>query len=152
MERRVLLAIFLAFLVLYVWQALFVKPVPKPAPVAGSPPTTATVPGGTSAGAIPAPAAAPKPAEAVATPPAEAAAPLVADGAERDVTVETRDVIAVFTNRGARIKSWRLKRYLDAQRRPQELVEHELSGHPLPFTLHTTDETVTSALNNGLYT
>ena len=32
MERRVLLAIFLAFLVLYVWQALFVKPVPKPLP------------------------------------------------------------------------------------------------------------------------
>jgi YidC/Oxa1 family membrane protein insertase len=100
----------------------------------------------------PAPAAAPKPAEAVAAPPSEAAAPLVADGAERDVTVETRDVIAVFTNRGARIRSWRLKRYLDAQRRPQELVEHELSGHPLPFTLHTSDETLTSALNNGLYT
>ena len=35
MERRVLLAIFLSFLVLYVWQALFVKPVPKPAAGAG---------------------------------------------------------------------------------------------------------------------
>ena len=32
MERRVLLAIFLAFIVLYTWQALFVKPVPKAAP------------------------------------------------------------------------------------------------------------------------
>ena len=29
MERRVLLAIFLAFAVLYVWQAVFVKPQPK---------------------------------------------------------------------------------------------------------------------------
>ena len=30
MERRVLLAIFLSFLVLYVYQALVVKPTPKP--------------------------------------------------------------------------------------------------------------------------
>jgi len=30
MEKRVLVAIFLSFLVLYVYQALFVKPVPKP--------------------------------------------------------------------------------------------------------------------------
>ena len=30
MERRVLIAIFLSFLVLYGYQALFVKPVPKP--------------------------------------------------------------------------------------------------------------------------
>ena len=32
MERRVLLAIFLCFLSLYLWQAVMVKPVPKPAP------------------------------------------------------------------------------------------------------------------------
>ena len=32
MEKRVLLAIFLAFLVLYVWQAVFVKPIPKGTP------------------------------------------------------------------------------------------------------------------------
>jgi hypothetical protein len=38
MERRVLLAIFLAFLVLYTWQALFVKPVPKP--ISGTAPAT----------------------------------------------------------------------------------------------------------------
>ena len=37
MERRVLLAIFLAFLVLYVWQAVFVKPVPKPKNAASLP-------------------------------------------------------------------------------------------------------------------
>ena len=32
MERRVLLAIFLCFLSLYLWQAVMVKPVPKPGP------------------------------------------------------------------------------------------------------------------------
>src|SRR4051812_11071117 len=128
MERRVLLAIFLAFLVLYAWQALFFKPGPKPAPVAGSAPSTSTTPATTSTAATPAADTATKPAEMPATPAAEAAAPLVADTAERDVTVETRDVIVVFTNRGARVKSWRLKRYFDPNRQPQELVEHALPG------------------------
>jgi YidC/Oxa1 family membrane protein insertase len=147
MERRVLLAIFLAFIVLYTWQALFVKPVPKPAPDAATassaatatPPTTAT-----PASVVPAPAATARPA-------APLAAALVADTAERDVRVETRDVIAIFTNRGARLKSWRLKRYLDQQKEPQELIEH-LPSQPLPFTLRAGNEATTAALNEGLYT
>ena len=36
-------------------------------------------------------------------------------------------MIAVFTNRGARLKSWRLKHHLDSQKQPQELVESELA-------------------------
>jgi YidC/Oxa1 family membrane protein insertase len=159
MERRVLLAIFLAFLVLIVWERLFVKPAPNPAPVAGTPPAAGTPPTTTSAGtsrsspAIPTGSpAAPVPSSASATPPsAEAAEPLVADTAERDVRIETRDVIAVFTNRGARLKSWRLKRYFDRQRQPQELIE-PLAGQPLPFTLRTNNEALTSTLNDGLYT
>ena len=66
--------------------------------------------------------------------------------------VETRDVIAVFTNRGARLKSWRLKHYLDQERQPQELVEHEVSTQPLPFTLRTANDAVDATLNGALYT
>ena len=80
-----------------------------------------------------------------------AAAPVVADAGERDIRVETHDVIAVFTNRGARLKSWRLKHYLDPQGQPQELVERELPTEPLPFTLRTTDDRITSTLNSALY-
>ena len=79
------------------------------------------------------------------------AAALVADTAEREVRVETRDVIAVFTNKGARLKSWRLKHYLDQQKQPQELIEH-LPSQPLPFTLRTGTDAVTTTLNEGLYT
>ena len=145
MERRVLLAIFLAFLVLYTWQALFVKPVPKPVP--GAIPTSST---GTVAGA-----ATPASAAAAAPVPPRAAVPLaaalVADSAERDVRVETRDVIAVFNNKGARLKSWRLKHYLDQQKEPQELIEH-LPSQPLPFTLHTGSDTTDATVNAALYT
>jgi YidC/Oxa1 family membrane protein insertase len=144
MERRVLVAIFLCFLVLYAWQALFVKPVPKP--------TAVTSPTADAGAVTPAQAATPVP------PPAEPIIPLpdvttqVADSAERDVRIETSDVIAVFTNRGGRLKSWRLKIYQDRNREPLELVTTELAGtHPLPFSLHTADKPTTDRLNGALY-
>ena len=148
MERRVLLAIFLAFLVLYAWQALFVKPVPKPATDAA---TNSSAPAATGNAANPVSAS-----QAVApavdtTPAAPLATALVADSAERDVRVETSDVIAVFTNRGARLKSWRLKHYLDQQKQPQELIEH-LPSQPLPFTLRAGNDATSVTLNEGLYT
>ncbi len=135
MERRVLLAIFLCFLSLYLWQAVMVKPVPKP----GSASPTATSPSAPSPAAAGAatpsaqPAAKPVAADSNPAPPAEA--PLVGDASEREIRVDTRDVIAVFTNRGARLKSWRLKHYLDHQMQPQELVVNDLPSQPLPFTL-----------------
>src|SRR5262249_32146428 len=156
MERRVLLAIFLAFLVLYTWQALFVKPAPKPA---GGQPAQTTAPAATASGQSATPAAAsiasaatanqPPAAEAGITPPTSAA--LVGDTTERDIRVETREVIAVFTNRGARLKSWRLKRYLNQAGEPQELIEHALPSQPLPFTLRTGTDAVDGALNSSLY-
>src|SRR6187402_3226564 len=102
MERRVLFAIFLCFIVIYVWQGFVVKPVPKPVP--GSPqattaPASATPPAGETAGSQ-APTTAPP-----AVPEAPASTALVTDSAERDIRVETGDVVAVFTNRGARLKS-----------------------------------------------
>src|SRR5262249_35863313 len=148
MERRVLLAIFLAFLVLYTWQALFVKPVPKPTAAGQAPNAPAA-----AMSASPPPGASPAsvaPAEATAqsaeAPPPSAGA-LVTEAAERDVRVETRDVIAVFTNRGGRLKSWRLKRYLNQAREPQELVENGAATQPLPFTLRTGTDTIDSTLN-----
>jgi YidC/Oxa1 family membrane protein insertase len=150
MERRVLLAIFLAFLVLYVWQALFVKPVPKPGAAAS--PSTAVTKNEPAAAAGPAAPAGQQPAEA--PPPAPEAPPpatLVGETRERDVRVETRTVVVVFTNRGARVKSWRLKNYRDHEGQPQELVETQASGQPLPFSLRTSDDKVNTTLNSGLF-
>ena len=125
MERRVLIAIFLSFLVLYGYQAFIVKPEPKPAP---GTPAAQTAKTSTPAAAAPSGSAA----RAVAAP-APSAAALVGDSAERDVRVETRDVIAVITNRGARLKSWRLKRYLDQRsstRRSTAPSTRSMPRHP----------------------
>jgi YidC/Oxa1 family membrane protein insertase len=148
MERRVLIAIFLSFLVLYVYQTFIVKPVPKPAqtaaPVVQNAPDAAVQPGSTAE----APAGSPGQPAASEAPAPEA---LVGDTAEHDVRVETQDVIAVFSNRGARLKSWRLKKYLDQQRQPQDLIESQLSTQPLPFTLGSGDERLDRTLNGALY-
>src|SRR5690349_6740440 len=104
MERRVLLALLLCFAVLYVWQAVFIKPVPKPAAgLAPSTQQTATTPSPPTAGS---PTTAGEAARAPST-----AAVVTGESSERDLRVDTRDVIAVFTNRGGRLKSWRLKHY-----------------------------------------
>jgi len=144
MERRVLVAIFLSFIVLYAYQAFIVKPTPKPA--AGSPKaSTATqTPSPNAASTTPA-------AQAPAVVAAPAAAAVVGESAERDVRIETQDVIAVFTNRGARLKSWRLRKYLDQAHQPQELIENQLATQPLPFTLSTPNAQLDSTVNNALY-
>src|SRR4249920_2697190 len=149
MERRVLFAIVLCFMVLYVWQAIFVKPVPKPA--GGSSASTSTTATSSGASGTVAPGASSAAATGVAATPAPApAAPattLVGDTAEHDVRIETDDVIAVFTNHGARLKSWRLKHFLDPQQQPQELIETHAAGQPLPFTLRTQDQQVNQTIN-----
>src|SRR4029450_11219662 len=89
MERRVLVAIFLSFLVLYGYQALFVKPVPKPPPTAssgstGSPGSTSSAP---RAVAPPGAATGAGPTLAVAPPPG--VVPVIGATEESDVRVET---------------------------------------------------------------
>jgi YidC/Oxa1 family membrane protein insertase len=163
MERRVLLAIFLSFVVLYAYQALFVKPVPKTA-------TTTTTSSGATTTASPSAGGAAEPAPAAAAPgaatagaapaanstlaatPAPGTTALISAAEEHDVRVETPHVSAVFTNRGARLKSWRLKGYKDNQGQPLELVATELAAtHPLPFSLRVADEATTGTLNGALY-
>jgi YidC/Oxa1 family membrane protein insertase len=149
MERRVLVAIFLSFIVLYAYQAFIVKPAPKPPQTAAAPQAASRPAPGSSNGLSG--AASPVPVTQPLQPPKPTAAPLVSDTEEREVTVETRDVIAVITNRGARLKSWRLKKYLDQERRPQELIENQIATQPLPFTLSTSDTQLDSTLNGALY-
>jgi YidC/Oxa1 family membrane protein insertase len=146
MERRVLLAIFLCFIVMYVWQAVFVKPAPKRPTSAASAPSgsVAAPPAGESSAPVAAPAA--------VEPSAPSAAPLVADQQEQEVRVETDDVVAVFTNRGGRLKSWRLKQYHDRNNQPLELIATDLpTPQPLPFSLRTADDAANGRINAALY-
>jgi len=144
MEKRVLLAVVLSFVVLYGYQALFPPPRPQPRPAA------TPVPGAT---APEAPAQPPtQQSSAPATPAPPVAAPIVADTTERDIVVESDAVRAVFTTHGAVLKSWRLKKYQDPTGQPLDLVPQSLPpGTARPFTLSAPDEATSAALQQALY-
>ncbi len=143
MERRVLLAISLSFLVLFVYQTYFVPPPPPPADPAAVAPASAPVSPGTPAA----------PASAAAAPPPSAPAVVAGEAAERDIVVETENVRAVFTNRGARLRHWVLKHYKNDAGELLDLVpDAQLVNHAyLPFSLRFEDDGQTARANGGLY-
>ncbi len=152
MEKRVLLAVILSFVVLYAFQALL----PQPKPEGPARPSNAQTPNVQPSGKPSPAAASPSPSTPSPTPPAtaQASAPatLVADTQEREIAVENQSVQAVFTTRGGTLKSWRLKKYQGANREPLELVPHNVPpGTPRPFTLQIADSAATATLANALF-
>ena len=147
MEKRVLLAVVLSFIVLYGFQALL--PTPKPQPPAQSAPSagggTPASPGTTAVEKAPAGAGEP-------SQPAPAVQALVGDSSERDIVVENDWVRAVFSTRGAVITSWRLKHYAAPNGGPLDLIpEKAPAGSARPFTLSFDDPAVTAALARALF-
>jgi YidC/Oxa1 family membrane protein insertase len=152
MEKRVLLAVTLSFLVLAAYQYFFVKPVPRPAQGSGAsaPPGRAapSIPGGGTADvAAPPPSTPVMPEE-----PVPEVEPLVADTEERDVVVESSRVQAVFSNRGAELKSWHLRDYRNEQQQPVDLVPTGVPPtEPRGFALDAADPATTQRLRGALY-
>ena len=159
MEKRVLIAVVLSFLVLYAYQTLFM---PKPpARTAQSQPATGTGASGATAGSRQAAAA--QPAGAPAAPsttasPAEVQAPagtkvdvVIGDTDARDVVVDTATLLAVFTNQGATLKNWSLKRYTDKAGKPVDLVPQHVPRNVRPFSVDTGNAAVDDQLNSALF-
>src|SRR6478609_1758527 len=153
MERRVLLAIMLSFLVLFLFQR-FVMPPPAPltssnATAASPAPAAGTQPLGTQA-----PAAAP-----VATAPAASgvsAAPAIAstvsETSAREVVVETTMVKAVFSNKGGKIVHWILKQFRNDEGQPLDLVPSGAGENAIkPFMLAVDDPTLSARINDAIY-
>jgi YidC/Oxa1 family membrane protein insertase len=150
-ERRILLAVLLMFVFFYVYSAFLVKPAPRPRTPPQPAPSTQTAPG-TPAAPPAAPAAQMAPPRPAGTPAPAQAATVVGEQAERTITIDTRVVRAVFTNRGGELVSWRLKHYFDDKKQLLELVATNLpGGAPRPFTLRTEDPEVTARLDEALF-
>ena len=141
MERRVLIAVVLSFLVLYGYQALFIPPPPSPQSQDAA--ATAAPPRGIPAAAQPAPV------PAAPTPQPEA---IISDTFEREIVIETRTVEGVLSNRGGRVLHWRLKEHRDDHGQLVDLVPSDLpADQPTPFLLRVDDPQVTERLNTSLY-
>jgi YidC/Oxa1 family membrane protein insertase len=146
MERRLLLVFALTFLVIVLFQPIFKKYFPQsPAPT-----PLATQPQGQAQAVQPA-------APANQTPP-KAVVPSLNAGATKQASSESETVVEndlyriTFTNRGAQVKSWILKKYDDDKGQPLDLVNHlaaEKYGYPL--SLWAYDETLRGKLSSALY-
>ena len=145
MEKKLLLAIVLSFVVLFVWQAVFVKKIPPPEETAQAP---------TEAESIkppvqkiqqeqpPAPKESPPPLEFEAT----------TETSEKQIIIETSLFKAVWSNRGAVLKSWRLKEHLDEEDEPLELVSARSADiNSYPFILSTDDPDFDNLINTALF-
>ena len=137
MERRLLLVFALTFLVIILFQPLLKKYLPQPP--APSPQNQAAV----QAPAQPASAPQQIPASTV--------------GAGKQATSEAETVVEndlyriTFTNRGAQVKSWVLRKYDDEHGKPQELVSKAAEKYGYPLSLWTYDETERNKINSALY-
>ncbi|OLD66088.1 MAG: hypothetical protein AUI52_05380 [Acidobacteria bacterium 13_1_40CM_2_68_10] len=165
MDRRTILFIVLSVGFLIVWWTVFP---PQPARRTPAVPTDAS---GPAAQATPGPGAAETPglpgpvgstpslagvggaaAGTPATRPDVPAGTRVEAPSEEEVAIETPLVGIRLTNRGARVTSWRLKKYLDDAGHPLELVSHagrSLDHLPLQFLLEDPD--ATKRLKEALY-
>jgi len=142
MERRLLLVFALTFLVIVLFQPILKKYLPQaPAPAPQ-----------TQGQAVPQAAAISQ--AQVAQP----AVPMLNAGATKLATSESDTVIEndlyriTFTNRGALVKSWILKKFTDDKEQPLDLVNNlaaEKYGYPL--SLWTYDETQRNKLNSAMY-
>ncbi len=96
---------------------------------------------------------------ALATPPAAENPPseLPVEGAvsaasAQDYTLDTDLYNVVFTNRGASVKSWTLKKFKDSDGKPLELANQKgAAKFGSPFTFEFRDKQPSSDLNKGLW-
>jgi YidC/Oxa1 family membrane protein insertase len=143
-ERRLLLVFLLTFVVLIIFQPLLKKFFPQPAPAEKPVPAqTALAPSTT-------PAAPTSSAAVVAAPVVNASKQA---SSESETVIENDLYRITFTNRGAQVKSWILKKFdNDAQNGRLDLVNPAAAqkfGYPL--SLWTYDETLRNKLSSALY-
>jgi YidC/Oxa1 family membrane protein insertase len=160
-EKRLLLVFLLTFVVLMIFQPLLKKYMPQ-APAAPQKQSGSSTSSSSSSSfsSLPQQSAA-APAASTATP---ASAAVTAPPASKQAASETETVIesdlykVTFSNRGAQVKSWILKKFdNDAQNGPLDLVDRaaaEKYGYPLSLWTYPSasgDDSLRSKLNSVLY-
>jgi YidC/Oxa1 family membrane protein insertase len=161
MERRLLLVFALTFLVIMLFQPILKKYMPQPPAneqsskqtQANKTPAASGAIAGTSSARESAAKRSPKNAAAKNAP----AIPSAKQAASESETVIENDLYRiVFTNRGAQVKSWVLKKWDDENGKPLDLVNHvaaEKLGYPLSLWTYpgNLDESLRSKINSALY-
>jgi YidC/Oxa1 family membrane protein insertase len=158
-EMRLLAASLLSMGVILLWTRFFSPKAPILAPQASrsaqtGPATAGSAPTASSSSGATEPASPKGKATGISAPaPVKAAAK--ADAEERNLVVENDLYRVEFSNRGAVVKSWQLKKYMDDSK-PQRVLDvvHPEAAQQTggwPFALVLDDEQLQAAANGGLY-
>jgi YidC/Oxa1 family membrane protein insertase len=147
MDKSVILVFAVSMILLVLAQQFLTKPQPKNDSKAEQKQTQSA----TSTPATPGVASA----SPVATPvvPGSLPASAVAASAESDTVVENDLYRITFTNRGAQVKSWILKKYKDNHGKPGLELVHQQAAvqYGLPLSLWSYDAALRDKLNSALY-
>jgi YidC/Oxa1 family membrane protein insertase len=150
MEKRVLVAIVLSFLVLVLYQAVFFKKKPQPEIPAESITEIEKKPeqlpyvkeSSEIEGTI----------QEKEQPVEERLPQIISSQAEEEITIDTSLYQATWSNKGAVLKSWKLKKHKDENKEDLELVSRLSSEIKIyPFSLRTDDSSFDSLINDSLY-
>jgi YidC/Oxa1 family membrane protein insertase len=149
MERRLLLVFALTFLAIILFEPLLKKYMPQQQPPPPTAKTEAQAPQTSQATSPPA-------SSFVAAKPAARAVPVnpaIKQASAETETVIENDVYSItFTNRGAQVKSWQLKKFDDEQGHPLDMVNAAAAAkYGYPLSLWTYDTNLRNKLNSVLY-
>jgi YidC/Oxa1 family membrane protein insertase len=158
-ELRIVVASLLSLVVILAWAKFFGPKPPTNLPQTSRPAQTAPAIPRANAPSSASPAAtgtvAARGTTTSASGVAQAAIPPKADTQERTIVVENDLYRVEFSNRGAVVKSWQLKKYTDDSKPPRilDLVHPDAAQQTggWPFAVALNDEQQESAANNALY-
>src|SRR5580693_6311407 len=156
-EMRILVASLLSMAVIILYMKFFGPKPPVNPPQQNQAPQTAPATPGATATPAPSTGSSAAPASVAPSTPSVSAATVnpVGDSQERTIVVENALYRVEFSNRGAVVKSWQLKKYKDDSK-PQKVLDvvHPEAAQQTggwPFALVLDDEQLQSAANGGLY-
>ena len=145
--RSTMAFMLLAMAAIFGYQFFFMKPKPDQQQQPAQTQSQAAAPSAPAA-----PAAPGQPPNAAATAPAPSATPQISASLETYTTIENEFFKIVFTNRGAQVKSWILKKYFDSAGKPLDLVQPQAAARfGLPLSFFTYEPALTTELNDALY-
>ena len=148
MEKRLLLAIVLSFLILFLYQAFF-APTKPPTPVPQNTPGEINQ----ELTQVPAKPLSDRkiPTEAVEAKEREDFEPTI-EQREAEVTIDTSKYYAVWSSKGAVLTSWRLREHKDYNGEDLEIVSsYSQKIGKYPFLLRTDDPEFDKTINNALF-
>jgi len=154
-ELRILVASLLSIAVIILWTKYFGPKPPAHVPQQNQPGVSAPATTGTSAPTSAPDELIPSTTPSTVSTPAPPAALRTEDTQERTIVVENALYRVEFSNRGAVVKSWQLKKYKDDAKpqRTLDLVHAESAAKTggWPFSLVFEDPRLEKAANTGLY-